>query len=161
MTMRELLNTKIPIVLPTMVAIQALATMCSYAAAVVAVQAAADLGVKSTNIGVFTAVLYVVAMLSGLAAGGLLVRYGVIRTSQMVLLAAGLGLCLAGSVPWWPVTLVAAAMIGMATGPLNPADPGQTFAVAMATSGVLDQANRYADRWYAGRFAAAAVDGAL
>ncbi len=121
MTMRELLNTKIPIVLPTMVAIQAFATMCSYAAAVVAVQAATDLGVKSTNIGVFTVVLYVVAMLSGLAAGGLLVRYGVIRTSQMVLLAAGLGLCLAGSVPWWPVTLVAAAMIGMATGPLNPA----------------------------------------
>jgi len=119
--MRELLNTKIPIVLPTMVVIQAFGTMCSYAAAVVAVQASADLGVKSSNIGIFTAVVYVVAMLSGLVAGGLLARYGVIRTSQMVLLAGGLGLCLAGSVPWWPVTLVAAAMIGMSTGPLNPA----------------------------------------
>ena len=119
--MRELLNTKIPIVLPTMVVVQAFGTMCSYAAAVVAVQASADLGVKSSNIGIFTAVVCVVAMLSGLVAGGLLARYGVIRTSQMVLLAGGLGLCLAGSVPWWPVTLVAAAMIGMSTGPLTPA----------------------------------------
>ncbi|GIS88416.1 MAG: hypothetical protein CM1200mP18_11260 [Gammaproteobacteria bacterium] len=55
--MRTLFARKISIVLPTMLAIQSFGTICSFAGAVVAVQAAADLGVKSTSIGIYTAVI--------------------------------------------------------------------------------------------------------
>lgn len=119
--MRELLQTKIRIALPAMLAIQSFGTMCNFAGPVVAVQASADLGVKSTSIGIYTAVLYITAMLSGLSAGSFLARYGVIRTCQGALLAGILGLGLAGAVPLWPLAIAAAVLIGIGTGPLNPA----------------------------------------
>ena len=119
--MRDLLETKTPVALPAMLAIQSFGTMCSFAGAVVAVQAAADLGVKSTNIGIYTAVLYIVGMLSGLGAGGMLARHGVIRTCQAALLAAVLGLWLAGGIALWPAAVAGAVLIGTAMGPLNPA----------------------------------------
>ena len=78
--MCTLFERKISIVLPAMLAIQSFGTMCCFAGAVVAVQAAVDLGVKSTSIGIYTAVIYVAGMLSGLSAGSFLARYGVIRT---------------------------------------------------------------------------------
>jgi predicted MFS family arabinose efflux permease len=119
--MHDLLNKKIRVALPTMVMIQSFGTMCGSAGAVVAVQASADLGVKSTSIGIYTAFLYIVAMVSGLAAGGLLARFGVIRTCQGLLLACGGGLVLVAAVPLWPMALAAAVLIGLASGPLNPA----------------------------------------
>lgn len=119
--MRELLRTKVRIALPAMLAIQSFGTMCSFAAAVVAVQAAADLGVKATSIGIYMVVLYIVGMLSGLAAGSFLARFGVIRTCQGALLAAALGLWLAAAIPLWWMALASAALIGVAMGPLNPA----------------------------------------
>ena len=119
--MHDLLNKKIRVALPTMVMIQSFGTMCGSAGAVVAVQASADLGVKSTSIGIYTAFLYIVAMVSGLAAGGLLARFGVIRTCQGLLLACGGGLVLIAAVPLWPMALAAAVLIGLASGPLNPA----------------------------------------
>ena len=51
--MCELLQTKIRVALPAMLAIQSFGTLCNFAGAVVAVQASADLGVKSTNIGIY------------------------------------------------------------------------------------------------------------
>jgi len=119
--MRDLLQTKIRIALPAMLAIQSFGTMCSFAGAVVAVQASAALGVKSTSIGIYMAVLYITGMLAGLGAGSFLARYGVIRTCQAALLAAGLGLGLAGAVPLWWVAIAAAVLIGIGMGPLNPA----------------------------------------
>ncbi len=119
--MRDLLKTKIPMALPAMLAVQSFGTMCGFAGAVVVVQASADLGVRSTNIGLFTACLYVAAMLSGLSAGGILARFGVIRSSQFALLATALGLILAAVAPGWPMVLAAAALIGLGTGMLNPA----------------------------------------
>ncbi|MDP6706879.1 MAG: MFS transporter [Alphaproteobacteria bacterium] len=119
--MRELLRTKVRVALPATLAIQSFGTMCGFAGAVVAVQAAADLGVKATNIGIYTAVMYVVGMLSGLGAGSVLARFGGIRTCQVALLVAVLGLGLAGAVPLWPATLAAAVLIGIAMGPFNPA----------------------------------------
>ncbi len=119
--MRELWQTKIRIALPAMLAIQAFGTMCSFAGPVVAVQAAADLGVKPTSIGIYVAVLYIVGMISGLGAGGVLARYGVIRTSQVALLAAILGIALAGVFPNWVAALAGAVLLGFAVGPLNPA----------------------------------------
>ena len=84
--MRTLFERKISIALPTMLAIQSFGTMCCFAGAVVAVEAAVDLGVKSTSIGIYTAVIYVTGMFSGLIAGSFLGRYGVIRTCQVALL---------------------------------------------------------------------------
>ena len=104
-----------------MLAIQSFGTICSFAGAVVAVQAAADLGVKSTSIGIYTAVIYVTGMLSGLIAGSFLARYGVIRTCQVALFVGVLGLGLASALPFWPVAIGAAVLVGMGTGPLNPA----------------------------------------
>ena len=104
-----------------MLAIQSFGTICSFAGAVVAVQAAADLGVKSTSIGIYTAVIYVTGMLSGLIAGSFLTRYGVIRTCQVALFVGVLGLGLASALPFWPVAIGAAVLVGIGTGPLNPA----------------------------------------
>ena len=119
--MRDLLRTKTPVALPTMIVVQSFGTMCGFAGAIVAVQASTDLGVKATNIGIFTSLLYIVGMLSGLCAGGFLARHGVIRSSQVALLSAALGLILPGVAPFWPVVLAAAVLIGIGTGPLNPA----------------------------------------
>ena len=119
--MRTLFERKISIVLPAMLAIQSFGTMCCFAGAVVAVQAAVDLGVKSSSIGIYTAVIFVIGMLSGLSAGSFLVRYGVIRTCQIALLMGVLGLGLVSALPFWPVAIGAAVLLGMGTGPLNPA----------------------------------------
>lgn len=119
--MRTLFEKKISIALPAMLAIQSFGTICSFAGAVVAVHAAVDLGVKSTSIGIYTAVIYVTGMLSGLSAGSFLARYGVIRVCQVALLLGVLGLGLASALPFWPVAIGAAVLLGMGTGPLNPA----------------------------------------
>ena len=119
--MRALLQTKVRIALPVMLAIQSFGTMCSFAGAVVAVQAATDLGVKATSIGIYIAVLYIIGMLAGLGAGSFLARYGVIRTCQAALLAAGMGLGLAAALPVWWVAIASAMLIGIGMGPLNPA----------------------------------------
>jgi len=104
-----------------MLAIQSFGTICSFAGAVVAVQAATDLGVRSTSIGIYTAVIYVTGMLSGLIAGSFLTRYGVIRTCQVALFMGVLGLGLVSALPFWPVAIGAAVLVGIGTGPLNPA----------------------------------------
>tara|TARA_Y100000588_G_scaffold5534_1_gene6654 strand:+ start:809 stop:2017 length:1209 start_codon:yes stop_codon:yes gene_type:complete len=119
--MHTLFERKISIALPAMLAIQSFGTMCCYAGAVVAVQAAADLGVKSTSIGIYTAVIYATGMVSGLGTGSVLARYGVIRTCQAALLAGVLGLVLASIFPFWPLAIGAALLLGLGTGPLNPA----------------------------------------
>jgi MFS family permease len=119
--MRALLQTKVRIALPVMLAIQSFGTMCSFAGAVVAVQAATDLGVKATSIGIYMAVLYIIGMLAGLGAGSFLARYGVIRTCQAALLAAGMGLGLAAALPVWGVAIASAMLVGIGMGPLNPA----------------------------------------
>jgi predicted MFS family arabinose efflux permease len=119
--MRDLLKTKIPVALPAMLAVQSFGTMCGFAGAVVVVQASVDLGISPTNIGLYTAFLYIVAMLSGLGAGGILARFGVIRSSQFALLATALGLILAAVAPGWPLVLAGAVFIGAGTGMLNPA----------------------------------------
>ena len=96
-----------------MLAIQSFGTICSFAGAVVAVQAAADLGVKSTSIGIYTAVIYVTGMLSGLIAGSFLARYGVIRTCQVVLFLGVLGLGLASALPFWLAAIGAAVTVDL------------------------------------------------
>ncbi len=119
--MRELLKSKIAVALPTMLGIQSFGMMCGYASAVVVVQASADLGVEATSIGLFTSVMYILGMVSGLASGGLLSRFGAIRICQVALLACACAMVMAGMLPSWPIALLAAALIGFALGTVNPA----------------------------------------
>jgi nitrate/nitrite transporter NarK len=70
-------------------------------------------------VGVFTASVYLVAMVSGLLTGQFLSRMGAVRTMQCLLLAVVTGVVLF-DIPH-PVTAVLGAMvIGVGSGPMNP-----------------------------------------
>lgn len=101
-------------------AIQVLATMAALTVPVLAPAAAADTGMPATLVGVFIALVYAAAMLSTLASGNLVARYGAIRVSQVCLLLCGAGLALAagGSA----ASMAASALlIGCGYGPVTPA----------------------------------------
>ncbi|MBD5802451.1 Major Facilitator Superfamily protein [Azoarcus sp. Aa7] len=106
--------------LATTLAVQALVSMAALTAPVLAPEAAADLGIPATLVGVFVALIYVGAMISSLASGNLVVRYGAIRVSQVCLVLCGAGLALgtAGS----PALMAASGLlIGLGYGPVTPA----------------------------------------
>lgn len=112
--------TGVAIPLATTLAVQALVSMAALTAPVLAPEAGAELGVAATLVGVFVALIYVGAMLSSLAAGDLVGRFGAIRVSQVCLLLCGAGLALAtlGT----PLVLVASGLlIGIGYGPVTPA----------------------------------------
>ena len=103
-----------------MLAIQALMSTADFAVPVLAPVAAADIGVAATLIGVWVAGLYGTAMVSGLAAGPWVQRYGAIRVSQaaLVLSAAGLGLFVLRHPA---LAMLSAICLGLAYGTVNPA----------------------------------------
>jgi hypothetical protein len=69
-------------------AVQTLATMALYSLPAVAPEVARDLNVSGTLIGSFVALAYGVGILSALVSPGLVRRYGGVRATQAVLLAA-------------------------------------------------------------------------
>ncbi len=77
--------------------------------------------VLSPPVSVSTRLSYTSLVCWRLIAGSFLARYGVIRTCQVALLVGVLGLGLASALPFWPVAIGAAVLLGMGTGPLNPA----------------------------------------
>ncbi len=100
--------------------IQALVSMASLTAPVLAPLAAEDIGGSAAHIGYFVALIYLGAMLSSVVSGGLVSRFGAIRVSQVALLlcAAGLASCtLAGLAG----LLCSALLIGFGYGPVTPA----------------------------------------
>ncbi len=103
-----------------MLSIQTLMSTADFAVPVLAPVAAADIGVAATLIGVWVAGLYGSAMVSGLAAGPWVQRYGAIRVSQaaLVLSAAGLGLFV---VAHPALAMLSAICLGIAYGTVNPA----------------------------------------
>lgn len=106
--------------LATTLAVQALVSMAALTAPVLAPEAASELGIPATLVGVFVALIYVGAMISSLASGNLVVRFGAIRVSQvcLVLCGAGLALATAGS----PALMGAGGLlIGLGYGPVTPA----------------------------------------
>jgi MFS family permease len=80
-------------------AVQTLATMALYSLPAVAPEVARDLGVSGTLVGGFVALAYGVGILSALVSPGMVRRYGGVRATQAVLLAAAgmLALAAAGS----------------------------------------------------------------
>ena len=118
--MRDLLRSEAMIALPTIFVAQSILTMAAFAIPVVAPAAAADIGIPTVYVGGFTAVVYLVAMVGGLFAGGLVVRLGTVRVLQMLLLAGAAGTA-AFTLGTVSAAIFCAAAIGIATGPMNPA----------------------------------------
>ena len=95
-------------------------SMANFSVAVMAPEAAPDIGVSATAIGVFTAIVYTVAMFSGTATGTFVSRFGAIRVSQFTAVSATASmavLMLASPA----AAVVSAILLGVAYGPYNPA----------------------------------------
>jgi MFS family permease len=109
------------VVLPLAItfAVQALASMAMIAPSVMAPVAAAELGVSPQGIGWFVALEYLFAMLSGLACGALIRRFGPVRVCQISVCLAAAGLA-AGTGALLPVVFAAAGLIGFGYGLVNP-----------------------------------------
>jgi MFS family permease len=77
-------------------------------------------GVSATLVGVFVALAYVGAIVSSLASGSAVARFGAIRVSQVGLLlcAAGLAAC---ALPSVAAMTLGAFLIGLGYGPITPA----------------------------------------
>lgn len=99
---------------------QALSTLGALALAAAAPRAATDLGVSGAMIGYQVALVFLAAALSALVAGGLVRRYGSVRTSQLSLWLVGAG-CAISAMGSLALLVVGAVVIGSGYGMTNPA----------------------------------------
>ena len=100
-------------------AIQAFTSLAATATAVLAPEVGPAVGLSPKLIGIFVGVLYLGAMLTSLASGGFIERYGPIRVSQVCAILCACGLVLTTGPAW--AFLVAPAVIGIGYGPITPA----------------------------------------
>lgn len=114
---------KIPVVYSAVFAMllqQALSTMSGLTIPVLAPAIAAETGLSASLVGVYTAFLYGGAMVSSLAGGGFLLRFGALRVSQACLVAIALGLLI--NAPGYLYLFVLGAVVtGLGGGPATPA----------------------------------------
>lgn len=102
------------------ITIQALASLSSLAAPVMAPAAARATGLAAETVGLFVGIVYATASVSSLVSGDMVRRWGAIRMSQASLLLCALGLLAAASgTP--AMILLAAMLIGLGYGPITPA----------------------------------------
>ena len=80
---------------------QAVIALIAFTTPVMAVAAAPSFGVAAVRVGYFMTALYLAASLSAAAGGGLIARFGAIRTTQLclILCVCGLLFTLAASPP--------------------------------------------------------------
>ncbi len=125
-----------PILVPlgTTLAVQVLASGASLTAAVLAPLISADLGVPASSVGFYVSMLYAGAAVSGMASGGIIGRWGPLRTMQSGLVFGALSV-LALAHASLPGALLAALLGGFSLGPTTPAS---SAILARAT----DPANR-------------------
>ncbi|MDH3515143.1 MAG: MFS transporter, partial [Gammaproteobacteria bacterium] len=103
-----------------MLAVLTTSSMAVFTVAVLAPEAAPDLGLDPKLIGPFTSVVYFFAAFVGAVTGGLIARFGAIRVCQSTMLAAaGAMLLLAAGHPL--AALLSACLLGYNYGPFNPA----------------------------------------
>ena len=114
---------KIPVVYTAVFAMllqQALSTMSGLTIPVLAPPIAAETGLSASLVGVYTAFLYGGSMISSLAGGGFLLRFGALRVSQICLLTVALGLLI--NAPGYLFLFVVGAVVtGLGGGPSTPA----------------------------------------
>ncbi|MDH4191140.1 MAG: MFS transporter [Betaproteobacteria bacterium] len=106
--------------LVAMLAVQTAVAMAVYVAPVMAPVAAPEIGVASSAIGYFIAIVYLGSMIGSVTAGGWIARFGPIRASQAGLVLCFVGLAL-GATAWLPLVLLGAFTIGLGYGPATPA----------------------------------------
>ncbi|NBS08644.1 MAG: MFS transporter [Betaproteobacteria bacterium] len=100
--------------------IQALVTMALLTLPVMAPVVAKANGISPTLVGVYVSLSYIGAILASLMSGATVIRFGPIRVSQLGLLVCALGLALC-AVPWLPLMVVGAVLVGLGYGPMTPA----------------------------------------
>jgi MFS family permease len=104
----------------SMLAIQAMISICVLALGVMMPAVAKDLAIDPKLVGIFTAIIYVVAAALALFAAGPIVRLGAVRVCQFALLMAAIGLAF-NALALVTATVIAVIFIGAAQGPINPA----------------------------------------
>lgn len=99
---------------------QAVTALMALTPAVVAVVAAPDFGVQARDVGFFAAMVFMASMLSSVAGGGLIARFGAIRVTQICMVSASLGMLLliTASIP---LAILGAFLMGFGYGPSTPA----------------------------------------
>jgi MFS family permease len=102
-------------------AVQTLATMAMYSVPAIAPEVAQDLNVSGALVGGFVATAYGVGILSALLSPGLVRRYGGVRATQAVLLAASGMLALAALGQGIIGLALAAVVLGLGYGAAAPA----------------------------------------
>jgi MFS family permease len=102
-------------------AVQTLATMALYSLPAVAPEVARDLNVSGTLVGSFVATAYGVGIISALISPGMVRRYGGVRATQVVLLAAAGMLALAALGSGVTGLALAAIVLGLGYGAAAPA----------------------------------------
>jgi len=100
--------------------IQALVAMALITLPVVAPVVSKAIGVSTTYVGFYVAIVYVAAMLSSVMGGSFVKRWGALRLSQISLLLTALGLVLC-ALPWPATLVIGAFLIGLGYGPVTPA----------------------------------------
>src|SRR5487761_2799962 len=101
-------------------AVQMLVAMAVVTVPVLAPVAAIDAGVSAGYVGLFVAIVYGGSMVSSLASGNLIQKYGPIRVSQLCLVACAAGLaCPVGATP--ALLVAGALLLGFGYGPVTPA----------------------------------------
>jgi MFS family permease len=106
--------------LSAMLLVQVLVAAASAAAPVLAPAVAPELGFAPERIGLYAAVSYLCAAITGLHAGEGVARLGAVRLNQIALLACAAGAAVAALAPP-SALLVAAACVGAGYGLVNPA----------------------------------------
>ncbi len=106
--------------LATTLAVQMLGSMALLTVPVLAPAAAGDVGVPAAYVGLYIALAYGASMMSSLACGDLIRRFGAIRVSQLCLLLCALGSFSAagGTLGFFAAS---ALFMGMGYGPMTPA----------------------------------------
>src|SRR5690625_335130 len=109
----------LPGVLAATLSTQAVASWAMLALAALAPIVAESFGLPPVLIGYQIAIIYGVAMLVALVAGGFVMRWGAARVSQIVLVTVAAG-CLIAVIPTLPAVALASILIGFAYGLTNP-----------------------------------------
>ena len=100
--------------------VQALVSMASTTVPVFAPVAAKQMGIDTTYLGGYVALIYIGGMFSSLMSGDIIIRYGAVRVSQGSLLLCALGIALT-AIGTVPLMVLSAILIGFGYGPVTPA----------------------------------------
>ncbi len=91
------------------------------AVAVSAPDAASDIGVSASYVGIFSGFVYFISMFAGSFCTGFIVKFGPIRVLQATAICSTLGL-LVFTIATPSAAIVCAVLLGIAYGPINPAN---------------------------------------